>query len=118
MANELYIHTLRQLRDGCKAEHMETETAALEAAIQALSCDGDCVSRKAAKDALDEWESHLDWNAWCYDHKDEAEKYNILAPTAVIDALPSVQPDLQPTCNQLATDTISRQVAIDAEDGK
>ena len=30
-----------------------------------------------------------------------------------IDALPSVQPDLQPTCNQLATDTISRQAAID-----
>ena len=28
--------------------------------------------------------------------------------------VPSVQPDLQPTCNQLATDCISRQAAIDA----
>ena len=27
---------------------------------------------------------------------------------------PSAQPDLQPTCNQLATDCISRQAAIDA----
>ena len=26
----------------------------------------------------------------------------------------SAQPDLQPTCNNLATDTISRQAAIDA----
>ena len=32
----------------------------------------------------------------------------------MIKSLPSVQPDLQPTCNQLATDTISRQAAIDA----
>ena len=52
MTNELYLHTLRQLRDGCRAEHMDTETAALEAAIQALSGDGDCVSRKAAREAL------------------------------------------------------------------
>lgn len=29
------------------------------------------------------------------------------------DQLPSAQPDLQPTCNQLATDCISRQDAID-----
>ena len=29
-------------------------------------------------------------------------------------AVPPAQPDLQPTCNQLATDTISRQAAIDA----
>ena len=27
--------------------------------------------------------------------------------------LPSAQPNLQPTCNRLATDTISRQAAID-----
>lgn len=30
------------------------------------------------------------------------------------DKLPSAEPDLQPTCNQLATDCISRQAAIDA----
>ena len=28
----------------------------------------------------------------------------------------SAQPNLRPTCNQLATDTISRQAAIDAID--
>lgn len=31
-----------------------------------------------------------------------------------VQALPSAQPNLQPTCNQLATDTIDRQAAIDA----
>lgn len=30
-----------------------------------------------------------------------------------LEALPSAQPNLQPTCNQLATDCISRQAAID-----
>lgn len=30
-----------------------------------------------------------------------------------IKALPSAQPNLQPTCNQLATDCISRQVVLD-----
>ena len=34
----------------------------------------------------------------------------------MVDALPSAQPNLQPTCNQLATDCISRQAAIDAAD--
>ena len=32
----------------------------------------------------------------------------------MIKQLPSAQPGLQPTCNQLATDCISRQAAVDA----
>lgn len=31
-----------------------------------------------------------------------------------LDRMPSAEPDSQPTCNNLATDTISRQAAIDA----
>ena len=36
MNTELYIHTLRTMRGQYEAEHMETETEALDAAIQAL----------------------------------------------------------------------------------
>lgn len=36
MNKELYIHTLRTMRGQYEAEHMETETEALDAAIQAL----------------------------------------------------------------------------------
>ena len=92
MANELYIHTLRQLRDGCLAENMDTEAEALEAAIQALSCDGDCISRTAAInvaiDAINEWGGG--WDA-------EREVRD------AINALPSAQID---------GDCISRQAAI------
>lgn len=52
MSKELYLHTLQQIRDGCLAENMDTEAEALEAAIQALSCNGDCISRQAAIDAI------------------------------------------------------------------
>ena len=34
-----------------------------------------------------------------------------------IKALPSIQTDLQPTCNNLATDAISRQATIEAMEG-
>ncbi len=34
--------------------------------------------------------------------------------TELINGVPSAQPNLQPTCNQLATDCISRQAAINA----
>ena len=52
MNRELYIHTLSQFRDECDRKHMDTETEAFNAAIQALSADGDCISRQAAIDAL------------------------------------------------------------------
>ena len=48
----------------------------------------------------------------CIAYRDE--KTNELFPIIGIDALPSSQPDLQLTCNQLATDCISRKAAIDA----
>lgn len=38
----------------------------------------------------------------------------VSAAIDIIIAVPSAQPNLQPTCNQLATDLISRQAAIDA----
>lgn len=43
---------------------------------------------------------------------EEAEEYQRIIDRFT--AFASAQPDLQPTCNNLATDTISRQVAIDA----
>ena len=53
MNRELYIHTLSQFRDECKRKHMDTETEAFNAAIQALSADGDCISRQAAIEVID-----------------------------------------------------------------
>jgi len=54
----------------------------------------DLIDRQAAIDALDEWEAGHSWDAWCYGHKDEAKKFHIDAPTAVIEKLPSAQPDI------------------------
>lgn len=47
------------------------------------------------------------------------ERFKRIPTTAIrakdtIENLPSAQPNLQPTCNQLATDIISRQAAIEA----
>lgn len=52
----------------------------------------DVIYRQDAIDALDEWESSHSWDAWCYANKDEAEKFHINAPTAVIEKLSSAQP--------------------------
>ena len=60
----------------------------------------DCISRQAAIDAV----CKASCGAGCGMPCDE-----IFA----LEELPSAQPDLQPTCNQLATDCISRQAAID-----
>ena len=80
MANELYLHTLQQIRDGCLAENMDTEAEALEAAIQALSCGGDCISRQAAIDVA---------SGYCHlaNVADELRK------------LPSAQPGPQSPCD-------------------
>ena len=48
--------------------------------------------------------------ATCIARRDENGK---LVALGRLDMLPSAQPNLQPTCNNLATDTISRQEAID-----
>lgn len=77
MNRELYIHTLSQFRDECKRKHMDTETEAFNAAIQALSADGDCISRQGVLDWLkNEWDGMV---------------------TSVFDgikALPSAQPEI------------------------
>ena len=101
MANELYTHTLRQLRDGCMAENMDTEAEALEAAIQALSCEGDCVSRQAVIDAVKGWVNKA-LDDWGY-AETEIRCFNAIYP--LIMALPSAQPNLQPTCNRLHKQT-------------
>lgn len=66
----------------------------------------DLIDRKAAIDALTLYIHNMDrvigtGKLSMDDCRDAAE--------SVIEDLPSAQPDLQPTCNQLATDCISRQ---------
>ena len=51
----------------------------------------DLISRQAAIDALCKWESESTWDSWCEKHKDEPERYNILAPSMVVKELPSAQ---------------------------
>ena len=65
----------------------------------------DLIERQAVLDAL--------WLKYCNRPLD-SDRYLIKDIRDIINSLPSAQPDLQPTCNQLATDCISRQAAIDA----
>ena len=51
----------------------------------------DLIDRQAAIDALEEWEARYSWDSWCCTHKDEAEKYHIIAPSKVIEDLPPTQ---------------------------
>ena len=86
MNKELYIHTLSQFRDECKRKHMDTETEAFNAAIQALSADGDCISRQAAIDAvrdrMGKGETNIgDTFIECFE--------------MILNALPSAQPEQQ-----------------------
>ena len=62
----------------------------------------DTISRQAAIDAL---HMHLMYRMGTDSNKKRLDDW--------INGLPSAQPNLQPTCNQLATDCISRQAAID-----
>lgn len=66
---------------------------------------GDLISRQAAIDAAveaaDEWDGGY-----------SRSREEII--TMKLRMLPSAEPNLQPTCNQLATDCISRQAAIEA----
>ena len=54
---------------------------------------GDLIDRQAAIDALEKWESESTWDEWCYEHKDEAEKYSVISPSSVVFDLPSAQPE-------------------------
>lgn len=66
----------------------------------------DLISRQAVIDALADMHCKSDEDGYVWIVRSDA--------WARIDALPSAQPDLQPTCNQLATDCVSRQAAIEA----
>lgn len=88
---------------------------AFDMAIEALEktqqvtgkLNSDCISRQAAIDAIKTW--------GLIDGLSEGQAIEILADE---EKLPSAQPNLQPTCNQLATDCISRQDALDALEWK
>ena len=68
----------------------------------------DCISRQAAIDILYNFAGCVvDTPNGDYRRAYEASRHEL-------ETLPPAQPNLQPTCNQLATDTISRQEAIDA----
>ena len=66
--------------------------------------EDDTISRQAAVDAV---------CGWCHSNCTPCEFFPC-GEIKAIQALSPAQPNLQPTCNQLATDTISRQAAIDA----
>ena len=78
----------------------------------------DCISRKAAIEAVED----VDWYHVNKDgqltHGANSEEdeplYKAEDVYKVLNDMPSVPQNLQPTCNQLATDTIDRQAAIDA----
>ena len=64
------------------------------------------ISRQAAIDALADTE--------CYEWEEEPGKFFEWDDIEkMLRGLPPVQPNLQPTCNKLATDCISRQAVLD-----
>lgn len=73
----------------------------------------DLIERQTVIDALDHVINNGAKNKYFDGHFITAE-----AMKEYILSLPSTQPNLQPTCNQLATDCISRQDAIDMIMGK
>lgn len=94
-----------------KAIHMGIDALKMQLSVESTTfpVDGeplDCISRQQAMLCIER-------NAYRRDDINETEKV-ILWVLDIIKWLPSVQPDLQPTCNKLATDCIDRQAAIDA----
>ena len=84
---------------------------AYQLAIKALQAqDVDAISRQAVMWML----TNLSYNQ-C---KTQGEADVIDTAKTMVMTMPSTQPDLQPPCNNLATDCISRQAAIDTEDTK
>ncbi len=79
----------------------------------------DCISRQEAIDAL---QKEIDKGIPPFDDVIGSVRCGVRLARNIIEELPSAQPDLQPTCNQLApnlhptctSDLISRQDAIDA----
>ena len=68
----------------------------------------DTISRQTAIDAI-----RREYNKEDSDLPTDYQ-LGLSAARKIIEQLPSAQPNLQPTCNNLATDCISRQAAIDA----
>ena len=63
-----------------------------------------CTNCNTPDDLREYVAEHSLWSLW---------SGGVLEALEAVEGLPPAQPDLQPTCNQLATDCISRQNAID-----
>jgi hypothetical protein len=82
--------------DNC-AHHSEGGCSVWECSFEQK--EDDTISRQAAIDAV---------CGWCHANCTPCEFFPC-GEIKAIQALPPAQPNLQPTCNNLATDTISRQ---------
>ena len=100
--------------DNC-AHHSEGGCSVWECSFEAK--EDDTISRRAAIDAME----GVDWYHINKDgqltHGANSEEdeplYKAEDVYKVLNDMPSVPQNLQPTCNQLATDTISRQAACE-----
>ena len=98
----------------------DAEFIAMDMAIEALTAqpnDDDTISRQAAIDAMEntDW-YHINKDGQLTHGANSSEDeplYKAEDVYKVLNDMPSVPPNLQPTCNNLATDAISRQAAID-----
>ena len=98
------------------AEFKGTETCPFAKDIY-VTINDDTISRKETIDAVHTAMYGFICGAEDGDEMTDADKLVLSINKAVanaIKALPTAQPNLQPTCNQLATDCIDRKAAIDA----
>lgn len=68
----------------------------------------DLISRQSVMHALEKCHKQC-----CRENDGGDEWIHYETTVNELECIPPTQPNLQPTCNQLATDTISRQAAID-----
>lgn len=124
---QITINAIKFMLDN--AQYSEDVEEALNMAINALTAQpentqlseedatSDCISRQDAIDAVvgctncgteDELRAYVTKH-----YLDNGWTGGIVDALDAIEQLPPAQPNLQPTCNQLATDCIIRQAAID-----
>lgn len=60
MNRDLYIHKLRQMRELCKADHLDTETEALDVAIWAIETQEQLQKERDAALAMAKMETFVD----------------------------------------------------------
>ena len=60
MNRELYLHKLRQMRELCKADHLDTETEALDVAIWAIETQEQLQKERDAALAMAKMEMFVD----------------------------------------------------------